>query len=319
MPHRGGLRSGVMFTVVGSLNMDLTLEVARFPRPGETVQGRNFRSSLGGKGANQAYSVACMGLPVAMIGAVGDDSFGSEMVAGLAAAGVEVSRVLRRADAASGTALITVDAAGQNQIVVANGANDTLNGADLSAALGDLRDCRALLVQLEVPIEAVQTAVRLAHAARVPVFLNTAPCLPLPDALLNCCDWIIANEQEATQLSGQAVSSPAEAGFAATALRRRAPRANIAITLGAAGAWIDSSGFTGHVPGFEVDPVDSVGAGDAWIGAFATRLLEGRPVEESARFAHLAAAIAVTRRGAQSSIPSRAEVESDPRAALISG
>lgn len=308
-----------MFTVVGSLNMDLTLEVSRFPQPGETIQGRNFRSAHGGKGANQAFAVARMGLPVALIGAVGEDSFGTDMVAGLAEVGVEVSRIVRRAEVASGTALITVDAAGQNQIVVANGANDTLTPGDITAALGDLGDCRALLLQLEIPLPAVSTAIQLGRAAGVPVFLNTAPCLELPDELLNQCDWIIANEQEASQLTGHTVTSPAEAGFAATALRQRAPKAGIVITLGAAGAWIDSATFTGHVPGFAAETVDSVGAGDAWIGAFATQLLAGRPVAASARFAHLAAALAVGRRGAQSSIPSRAEVEADPRAATLNG
>ncbi len=308
-----------MFTVIGSLNMDLTLEVARFPQPGETVPGRNFRSAHGGKGANQAYAVAKMGLPVAMIGAVGADSFGEEMVAGLAEVGVDTSRILRRDAEASGTALITVDGDGQNQIVVANGANDTLTPADIETALGDLRDCRALLLQLEVPLEAVRRAIELGHAAGVPVYLNTAPCLPLPDVVLNRCSWIIANEQEASVLARQPVTSPAEAAFAATSLRQRLPHPGLVITLGAAGAWIDCPTFTGHVPGFQVDTVDTVGAGDAWIGAFATELLQGKPVLEAARFAHLAAAIAVTRRGAQTSIPDRAEVAADPRALAVTG
>jgi ribokinase len=306
-----------MITVVGSVNMDLVLEVTRFPQPGETVQGRNFRSAHGGKGANQAYAVARMGRPVALIGAVGDDSFGTDMVAGLAEIGVEVSQMVRRADAASGTALITVDANGQNQIVVANGANDTLTAAEVTTALGDLHECRALLLQLEIPLPTVAAAIRHGRAAGVPVFLNTAPFQELPDELLGQCRWLIANEQEATELTRQHVSSPAEAGFAATALRQRAPQAGIVITLGAAGAWIDSAEFTGHVPGFAVEPLDSVGAGDVWIGAFATQLLEGRSVVEAARFAHLAAALAVTRRGAQSSMPTRAEVEADPRAAAL--
>ncbi len=307
-----------MFTVIGSVNMDLTLEVGRFPQPGETVPGRNFRSAHGGKGANQAYAVAKMGLPVAMIGAVGADTFGGEMVAGLAEVGVDTSRILRRETEASGTALITVDGAGQNQIVVAAGANETLTPADIEAALGDLRDCRALLLQLEVPLDAVRKAIELGHAAGVPVFLNTAPCLPLPDVVLNRCTWIIANEQEAAMLVRQTVTSPAEAAFAATALRQRLPHPGLVITLGAGGAWIDCPSFTGHLPGFQVDTVDTVGAGDAWIGAFATELLEGKSVIAAARFAHLAAAIAVTRRGAQTSIPDRAEVEADPRVAAVS-
>ncbi len=307
-----------MITVVGSLNMDLVLDVAHFPQPGETVPGRNFRSAHGGKGANQAYAVARMGFPVTMIGAVGDDSFGNEMVEGLAEVGVDVSSILRRAEAASGTALITVDSLGQNQIVLASGANETLSEDDIAAALGDWGECRALLLQLEIPLATVGAAIHRARSAGVPVFLNTAPCLDLPEGLLRQCDWIIANEQEATRLTGLAVTAPAEAGFAATALRQQAPDSGIVITLGPAGAWIDSPAYTGHVPGFEVETVDSVGAGDTWIGAFVTQLLEGNPVFKAARFAHLAAALAVTRQGAQNSIPSRAEVESDPRADFLS-
>jgi ribokinase len=170
---------------------------------------------------------------------------------------------------------------------------------------------------MEVPLEAVRRAIELGHAAGVPVYLNMAPCLPLPDVVLNRCSWIIANEQEASALARQPVASPAEAAFAATSLRRRLPHPGLVITLGAAGAWIDCPDFTGHVPGFQADTVDTVGAGDAWIGAFATELLQDKPVLEAARFADLAAAIAVTRRGAQTSIPDRAEVEADPRALAV--
>lgn len=302
-----------MVVVVGSLNMDLTLEVAHFPQPGETVAGENFRSAHGGKGANQACALARMGVPVTLIGAVGADAFGDAMLAGLADDGVEVAPVLRRPDVASGTALITVEAHGQNQIVLAKGANDTLTPEAVLNALNGLTEVQALLLQLEIPVATAGAAIAWAQLARVPVILNPAPCLPLPESWLRQCAWIISNESETAQLTGLPVASPAEAGFAATELRRRAPASGLAITLGVAGAWLDCQDFTGHVPGFAVNAVDTVGAGDAWIGAFTAEWLAGRPVAEAARWAHLAAALAVTRRGAQDSLPTRAEVETEWR------
>ena len=297
-----------MITVVGSFNMDLVIEAPRFPRPGEAILGKNFRRASGGKGANQACAVARMGMPVAMIGAVGQDAFGDEMLAGLNAFGVDTASVARRADVPSGTAMIVLDASGQNQIVVANGANDTLSARDVERGEAVVRRSRALLVQLETPMDSVEAALRLARAANVPTLLNPAPFAPVPDELLCLCNFIIPNEIEAAQLTGVEVRDAASASIAAQKLRDRS-QADVLVTLGANGVWLATESFTGHVPAFKVEAVDTVGAGDTFIGAFAVRVAEGADVRDAARFGCAAAAIAVTRRGAQTSLPTRPEVE----------
>ncbi len=298
-----------MITVVGSFNMDLFIEVPRFPAPGEAIHGRNFRRAPGGKGANQAYAVARLGHPVAMIGAVGADAFGEEMVANLAALGVDLEGVVRRADIASGTAMIVLDATGQNQIVVANGANDTLTAGDIRRMAALFQKSRAIITQLETTAQAAEATLRLARAAGALTVLNPAPFAPVPDEWLSWCDWIIPNEGEASKLSGIEVTGRATAAAAARNLQTRSGRARVAVTLGADGVWLDTPEFAGHIPGVRVQAVDTVGAGDTFIGAFVTRLVEGAEAREAARFACAAAAIAVTRRGAQASIPTRAEVE----------
>jgi ribokinase len=298
-----------MVTVVGSFNMDLFIEAPRFPAPGEAILGKNFRRACGGKGANQAYAVARMGMPAAIIGAVGQDAFGDEMVANLVEAGVSTGGVARRTDVASGTAMIVLDATGQNQIVVANGANDTLTAADVRAHRDLFAQSKAVVVQLETPLDAVEATLRLAREHRGLGILNPAPFAPIGDALLHLCDWIIPNENEAAKLSGAEVRDAASAASAAVAMKLRCACPRVLVTLGANGAWLDTPEFTGHVPGFKVKAVDTVGAGDTFIGAFVTRLVEGAGPCEAARFGCAAAALAVTRRGAQASIPTREEVE----------
>ena len=298
-----------MVTVVGSFNMDLVIEAPRFPAPGEAILGNNFRRACGGKGANQALAIARMGSPVSMIGAVGQDAFGEEMLAGLNAAGVNTSGVVRRADVPSGTAMIVLDATGQNQIVVANGANDTLAAADIEQHADVIRGSRALVLQLETPLKGVTAAVDIASLARVPVILNPAPFAPVPESLLQKCAFIIPNEGEASRLTGCEVRDIQSAAAAARLLRARAPQADVLVTLGANGVWLDTPEFTGHVPGFSVNAVDTVGAGDTFIGAFVAEFVNGAAVRDAARFGCASAAIAVTRRGAQSSIPVRSEVE----------
>ncbi|HSH94746.1 MAG TPA: ribokinase [Roseimicrobium sp.] len=298
-----------MITVVGSFNMDLFIEAPRFPKSGEAILGKNFRRAPGGKGANQAFAVGRMGHPAFMIGAVGQDAFGDEMIAQLDTLGVNTSGVVRRSDVASGTAMIVLDATGQNQIVVANGANDTLTAADVEKQRKVIGECQALIVQLETSPESVEAAIRIASEQKVLTVLNPAPYAPVSDTLLERCDWIIPNEGEAALLSGMAVSGPDDAPKAAEVIRHRSGGRPALITLGSKGVWIDSLEFTGLVPGFEVKALDTVGAGDTFIGAFVTRLVEGATPGDAARFGCAAAAIAVTRRGAQASIPTRTEVE----------
>jgi len=299
-----------MITVVGSLNMDLFIETARLPSPGETVLGRNFHRAPGGKGANQAVAIARMGGTCAIIGAVGEDAFGAEMLEALRTAGVDTNAVARRGDDASGVAMIAVDANGQNQIVVASGANETLSPGDIARHAALFQRSKAVVVQIETPLPAVEAALRLGRDSGALTVLNPAPCLELSDSLLRLCDWIVPNEIEAAQLSGVTVRGSADAATASKKLRGRSGGANVLITLGADGAWLDSESFVGTVPGFKVQAIDTVGAGDTFIGAFVTRLIEGAEPREAARFGCAAAALAVTRRGAQAGIPFRAEVES---------
>lgn len=297
-----------MIVVLGSLNLDLAVDVASFPRPGETVPGSNLRRLPGGKGANQALALARLDSPVAMIGAVGDDPAGHQMVADLDRAGVDTSGIRVREKVATGTAVILLEGTGQNQIVVAAGANGTLTADEMTRGTLRLAEAQALVAQLEIPLPAVVAAIRAAAAAGVPVFLNAAPAQALSDDTLADTDWIIVNESEAAVLAGNESDPDAEPSRLASRLRARSEGACVAITLGAAGVWVDSDEFQGHLPGFRVAVVDTVGAGDAFVGAFVSRLTAGDPVYEAAVFGMAAGALAVTRPGAQSGLPTAREV-----------
>ena len=295
-----------MIALVGSLNMDLIIRVEQFPRAGETMYGRDFRTACGGKGANQAYAVARMGGQACMIGCVGADDFGEAMLANLQGVGVDTTGVLNRKDAPSGVALITLDADGQNQIIVAAGANATLSAADVAAASDVLRRAKAVIVQLETTLPAAEAALRIARQAGVMTVLNPAPYAPISDDLLALCDFVIPNESEASKLVGLDVRDVDTARMASAALKARGAR-NVLVTLGAQGVWVDAESYTGHMPAYVVKPVDTVAAGDAFIGAFVTRLCGGAKLHEATQFGCAASAIAVTRPGAQPSIPTREE------------
>jgi ribokinase len=298
-----------MITVVGSLNMDLIVRVPRFPEPGEAIHGEDLQTACGGKGANQAYAVARMGHPASMVGCVGQDGFGEAMLANLRTAGVDTANVQQRAGVPSGTALILVhDTSGQNEIVVASGANRTLTADDVRAAADLLYRSDAVIAQLETTLPATQVALSLARAAGRLSVLNPAPFAPLDDAFLALCDYLVPNENEAARLVGGEVCDLASAARAAETLRARGAR-NVLITLGAGGVWVDAEAWRGHVPAFAVKAVDTVAAGDTFIGAFVTRLVEGADLRTAVQFGCAAAAIAVTRPGAQPSIPARQEVD----------
>lgn len=307
-----------MITVVGSLNMDLFIEAEQLPAPGETVVGRNFRRSPGGKGANQASAIARLGHAVSMFGAVGRDAFGEELIEGLRQQGVGIDAIARRDGVATGTALIVLDAAGQNQIVIASGANGTLAITDIEGSATLLRRSRAVIAQLEVPLSAVEAALRAERAAGPTTVLNPAPFVPGCETLLPLCDWLLPNETEASKLAGFEVRDLDSAARAAHQLRDANRSLNVLVTLGANGAWLDSPGFTGHIPAFLVEAIDTVGAGDTFVGAFVTRLVEGAAPPEAARFASAAAAISVTRRGAQSG-PTREELETFLKTGKMAG
>ncbi|MBB5077848.1 ribokinase [Nonomuraea endophytica] len=290
-----------MISVFGSANMDLVAYVAQAPRTGETVTGRAFRTIPGGKGANQAIAAARAGGRVAFLGAVGDDGFGAEMRATLAGAGVDV-RGLRQVSGSSGIAHIVVDDDGGNSIIVVPGANGTITGPsgdDLAAIAGS----QALLLQLELPMEAVIGAAQAAQVSGAPVILTPAPARPLPEELLDAVTLIVPNEHEAAAITG---ASGAEEAL--DALLKRVPEA--VITLGAAGALYGSrSGERLRVAAVPVKAVDTTAAGDTFVGALAVARGEGLAPAEALRFASAAAALSVQREGASTSMPDRAEID----------
>ena len=296
-------------TVVGSLNMDFVVEVERLPGPGETVLGGGFATLPGGKGGNQACAAARLGGRVRLVGRVGRDGFGAELRRGLVADGVDTSAVRVSEVTPSGVALIFVEASGQNQIVVAPGANQELTRDDVEQALAGASE-GFLLLQLESPLDTVGHAAALGARAGLTVMLDPAPARELPDALLASVSCLTPNESEAMALLGrrQDALSLAEAPVAARALRARGPR-TVILKLGAQGAWVDDASGAGHFPAPRVNAVDATAAGDTFNGALAVALAEGRPLPDAVVFANAAAALSVTRKGAQASIPTRFEVD----------
>jgi len=293
--------------VIGSSNTDLIARVPRLPRPGETVLGGEFTTAAGGKGANQAVAAARAGGRVSFIGCVGRDQFGGQAVAALKRAGVNL-RHLRRRHAASGVALICVGADGQNSIAVAPGANAQLLPADLVRARTAFQDASILLLQLETPLATVTAAIRQAAQWGLPVILNPAPAQPLRDELLRRVTLLTPNETEAEQLTGVKVANEAGARRAARALHRRGVKA-VLITLGVRGALLSDGSTLELLPAFRVRVVDTTAAGDIFNGALAVGLAEGMSLPAAARFASAAAAISVTRLGAQPAVPTRREIE----------
>lgn len=294
--------------VFGSINMDLVARAPRLPAPGETVAGSGFAAAPGGKGANQAVASARLGAPTVMVGRVGDDALGAELRSALAAAGVDAAGVLTT-PGPSGVAQIAVDDRGQNTIIVVPGANGAVGAADVARLDGLLAGARALLLQLEVPLEAVAAAAAAARRRGVTVILDPAPAPPagLPAALYGLADIITPNEIEAAALLGHAVDSDEAAERAALALRGRTGGVAI-VKLGGRGAVICGPEGPRRLEPLPVTPVDTVAAGDAFNGALAAALSEGRPLAEAARWAMAAGALAVTRRGAQGAMPTRAEL-----------
>ena len=292
--------------VIGSTNTDMVVRSARIPVPGETVTGGTFLLNPGGKGANQAVACARLGGETTFVAKVGDDAFGRETGPRLAKDGID-ARLLTDPSAASGVALILVDGEGRNCISVAPGANATLSPDDLAPMRGEIEQAAAVVMQLETPIETVAWAAKVAHDAGVTVVLNPAPAAELPADLYSCLDWITPNETEAKLLTGVEVTDGATAQAAADVLHGRGVK-GVVVTLGAQGAFWSAGGAHGVVPACPVKAVDTVAAGDTFNGAFTVALTEGRSVEDAVKFAVKASAIAVTRPGAQSSVPHRDEV-----------
>ncbi len=293
--------------VVGSLNMDLIMRMSRAPIGGETVPGLDFSMLPGGKGANQAVACARMGANVIMIGRVGIDPNGDVLKAGLAADGVDAREVKSLASTHTGVASIWVEDDGQNRIVLAPGANGLLDPAGVARANTMIDMAGMLIVQLEVPMPAVQAAIARAVAAHVPVLMNPAPAAPLPDAMWAQIDILVLNETEATAYAGIPVFDPNSAAEAGAQLRARGPD-RVLVTLGAQGVVVVDGGGARHTPAKKVKAVDTTAAGDTFIGAVATALCEGQSLDDAVALGQAASALCVTRRGAQTSIPYRRQL-----------
>jgi ribokinase len=294
--------------VVGSSNTDMILKMDRLPKPGETVLGGSFVMAPGGKGANQAVGAARAGGRVVFVARVGRDLFGDQAVKGLAKDRIAVDHVFRDKVRPSGVALIFVDSRGENSIAVASGANAALSPADVGKAAGAFSGGGLLLIQLETPLETVRAAARIAARMGMRIILNPAPARKLPAALLSQISVLTPNETEAELLTGIRVGDGKKAAAAAAILRRKGVE-TVIMTLGPRGAFVSGPEFEGLIPGFKVRAVDTTAAGDIFNGALAASLAEGRSIPASVRFAHAAAAISVTRLGAQPSAPSRREIE----------
>ncbi|SFR95730.1 ribokinase [Dyella sp. OK004] len=285
--------------VVGSINMDLVTLSPRFVGPGETILGERFVTVPGGKGANQAVAAARLGAEVALVGALGDDGFGQQLRDGLAREGVQLDHVRQIADCGSGTASITV-AGGENQIIVVPAANARVTPAQVEQAQAVIARADAVLVQMEIPLESVEATLRLGQRWGVPVILNPAPAQKLPEAWLKLARYVTPNQHELAILLG------ADEHEDFHELMRRAP-CPVVLTRGAEGAWYSDHSEPAHQPGFKIDVVDTTGAGDTFNAALATFLREGLPV--AVRKACAAAALSVSRLGAQGGMPHAKELE----------
>ncbi len=288
--------------VVGSLNMDLVVRTIRHPQIGETVLGHDFHIYPGGKGANQAVAVSRLGCPVKMIGRVGNDAFGQDMTSMIKTDHVDDSHIIHDPDAATGVAFVTVDDDGQNTIVVAPGANAHLSAEDIDAAQDAFINASVLLLQLEVPLIAVDRAIELARENGALIVLNPAPAQLLGSDLLERVDFLIPNQTELALLAGQDSTS------ASIDVLRSMGVDRLVVTMGDNGVLVADNGHQEHIPAHHVPVVDTTAAGDAFAGAFAVALNEGLSISEAAEWGNTAGALAVTRPGAQPSLPTRQQL-----------
>lgn len=292
--------------VVGSINMDMVAHANRLPGPGETLVGDAFVMAPGGKGANQAVAAARLGASVAFVSRVGTRSHGKELLQALGEEGIACAGIVRDAQALPGIAVIMVASnGGENSIVYVPGSNADLSADDVAASAAQLQAAGVVVAQLEVPVPAIQRAFELSRSAGGMTVLNAAPALRVPDSLLALTDWLVLNETEAVQLAGVAGVETA-----AQTLLQRGPK-TVLVTLGAEGVLLCSASGLEHLPANAVKAVDTVGAGDTFVGGLATGLAEGRSAADAVRLGQAAAAIAVSRSGVQTAMPYRHELDDE--------
>lgn len=295
--------------VLGSINADHILNLASFPRPGETVIGKQYQVAFGGKGANQAVAAGRSGAAISFIACVGEDDIGERIRQQLAEDKIDIAAIDVIPGESTGVALIFVNGEGENSIAIHAGANAALTPALVEKHKQTIAEADALLMQLESPLDSVLAAAKIAREHQTKVILNPAPAMPLSAELLALVDMITPNETEAEALTGVHIDSDEDAARAAGVLHDKGI-ASVLITLGSRGVWLSEQGQGQRIAGFKVKAVDTIAAGDTFNGALITALLEGKSVAEAVRFAHAAAAIAVTRSGAQPSVPWRSETDS---------
>ena len=294
--------------VIGSSNTDMIIKTSHIPKPGETVLGGHFSTAAGGKGANQAVSAARAGGEVVFIARVGDDLFGRKAIEGFMKDTINIEHILIDKDTPSGVALIFVDEHGENSIAVAPGANANVSPHDVESAGDVIASSEILLLQLEIPIETVKAAAAIASSNNVPVILNPAPAQPLDEELLRHVTVITPNETETEFITGVRVEDIKSAVRAADNLHARGVK-TVLITCGRRGVYVSHDDFRGIIPSFSVCAVDSTAAGDVFNGVLAVSLAERTSILDAVRFSQAAAAISVTRLGAQTSAPYRPEIE----------
>ena len=303
------LYGNMKILVVGSINMDLVVRLPRIPKPGETLLGGVFNTYPGGKGANQAVAIARLGGDVTLIGAVGNDPFGDELLGTLQVEGVDTKYIMKKKGVATGVALIEVDAEGQNSIAVTSGANFELSPDDVRIAMDQVGPFDILVMPLETPINTIHTATQIAHSCKAKVILNPAPAQVLSSDILTKVDYLVPNEHEIEIVAGQPFLIPAD-GIHTFPSFSHLGVSNLIITLGDHGVFYQNkSGDHLLIPAYSVKAVDTTAAGDCFVGALAVSIAEGNSTVEAIKFANAAAALSVTRVGAQPSLPFRGDVD----------
>ncbi|WHY20223.1 ribokinase [Paenibacillus sp. G2S3] len=294
--------------VIGSLNMDMVVRTNRAPNAGETLMGQAFALSPGGKGANQAVAAARLGAEVSMIGSVGKDTFGSEMLEIIKQEGIHIEHISVSETEATGVASIVIEEDGENRIIVVPGANIDLSVEDIQALEPVISQAELIVMQLEMELAMSEHAIAIAHRYGIPVILNPAPARVLKDEMLGQVSYLTPNETEAGILTGMTVDSLEAAEQAARILLQKGVK-NVIVTLGSKGALIVNAEGAKSVPGFPVKAIDTVAAGDSFNGALAQQLVLGKTLEEAVSFANAVGALAVGKEGAIPSLPLLSEVE----------